>query len=88
VPKGSFPTERPYYPAFSSASEILTIRAFFLFTGRLYIPPNLREAQLQPRKTGVPKQVNVNAFVWTAKARDILEKVQRARRALDNRHSA
>jgi len=27
-------------------------------------------------------------FIWTAKARDILEKVQRARRALDNRHSA
>ena len=26
-------------------------------------------------------------FIWTAKARDILEKVQRARRALDNRHS-
>jgi DDE superfamily endonuclease len=27
-------------------------------------------------------------FIWTAKARDILEKVQRARRTLDNRHSA
>ena len=27
-------------------------------------------------------------FIWTAKARDILGKVQRARRALDNRHSA
>src|SRR5580704_13856686 len=27
-------------------------------------------------------------FIWTAKASDILEKVTRARRALDNRHSA
>jgi len=27
-------------------------------------------------------------FVWTANASDILEKVTRARRALDNRHSA
>ena len=27
-------------------------------------------------------------FIWTAKARDILAKVNRARRALDNRHSA
>jgi transposase len=27
-------------------------------------------------------------FIWTAKASDILEKVERARRALDNRHSA
>src|SRR5215475_956117 len=27
-------------------------------------------------------------FIWTAKANDILEKVQRARRTLDNRHSA
>ena len=27
-------------------------------------------------------------FVWTAKASDILEKVKRARRTLDNRHSA
>jgi transposase len=27
-------------------------------------------------------------FVWTAKANDILEKVKRARQALDNRHSA
>jgi hypothetical protein len=27
-------------------------------------------------------------FIWTAKASDILEKVKRARRSLDNRHSA
>ena len=27
-------------------------------------------------------------FIWTAKASDILEKVKRARAALDNRHSA
>ena len=27
-------------------------------------------------------------FIWTAKAADILEKVKRARRALNNRHSA
>jgi transposase len=27
-------------------------------------------------------------FIWTAKASDILEKVKRARRTLDNRHSA
>ena len=27
-------------------------------------------------------------FIWTAKASDILEKVKRARRALDNRYSA
>ena len=27
-------------------------------------------------------------FIWTAKATDILEKVKRARKALDNRHSA
>ena len=27
-------------------------------------------------------------FIWTAKASDILEKVKRARKALDNRHSA
>jgi transposase len=27
-------------------------------------------------------------FIWTAKANDILEKVKRARKALDNRHSA
>jgi hypothetical protein len=27
-------------------------------------------------------------FIWTAKACDILEKVKRARRSLDNRHSA
>ena len=27
-------------------------------------------------------------FIWTAKAADILEKVKRARKALDNRHSA
>lgn len=27
-------------------------------------------------------------FVWTAKASDILEKVKRARRSLDNRRSA
>ena len=27
-------------------------------------------------------------FIWTAKAKDILEKVKRARKALDNRHSA
>ncbi|HUS08422.1 MAG TPA: IS630 family transposase, partial [Bryobacteraceae bacterium] len=27
-------------------------------------------------------------FIWTAKAHDILEKVKRARRTLDNRHSA
>ena len=27
-------------------------------------------------------------FIWTAKAADILEKVKRARRALDNRQSA
>ena len=26
-------------------------------------------------------------FIWTAKAADILEKVKRARAALDNRHS-
>ena len=27
-------------------------------------------------------------FIWTAKAADILEKVKRARKSLDNRHSA
>jgi transposase len=27
-------------------------------------------------------------FIWTAKASDFLEKVKRARRTLDNRHSA
>jgi hypothetical protein len=27
-------------------------------------------------------------FIWTAKAKDILEKVKRARTAVDNRHSA
>ena len=27
-------------------------------------------------------------FIWTAKASDILDKVKRARRTLDNRHSA
>ena len=27
-------------------------------------------------------------FIWTAKATDILEKVKRARKALDNRHPA
>jgi hypothetical protein len=27
-------------------------------------------------------------FIWNAKAADILEKVKRARAALDNRHSA
>jgi hypothetical protein len=27
-------------------------------------------------------------FIWTARAGDILEKVKRARAALDNRHSA
>jgi hypothetical protein len=27
-------------------------------------------------------------YIWTAKASDILEKVKRARKALDNRHSA
>jgi hypothetical protein len=27
-------------------------------------------------------------FIWTAKATDILEKVKRARKALDNQHSA
>lgn len=31
---------------------------------------------------------NPKPFIWTAKAFDILEKVKRARRALDNRHSA
>ncbi len=31
---------------------------------------------------------NPKPFIWTAKASDILEKVKRARRALDNRHSA
>ena len=31
---------------------------------------------------------NPKPFIWTAKASDILEKVKRARRTLDNRHSA
>ena len=31
---------------------------------------------------------NPKPFIWTAKASDILEKVKRARKALDNRHSA
>ena len=31
---------------------------------------------------------NPKPFVWTAKASDILEKVKRAREALDNRRSA
>ena len=31
---------------------------------------------------------NPKPFIWTAKASDILEKVKRARRSLDNRHSA
>jgi transposase len=31
---------------------------------------------------------NPKPFIWTAKAFDILEKVKRARRTLDNRHSA
>ena len=32
--------------------------------------------------------LNPKPFIWTAKASDILEKVKRARRSLDNRHSA
>jgi len=30
---------------------------------------------------------NPKPFIWTARASDILEKVKRARRALDKRHS-
>jgi len=35
-----------------------------------------------------PHNKSPKPFIWTAKASDILEKVKRARKALDNLHSA